>query len=436
MKRLVLVFTLALVVPKITFSWVKVYGGPEHGYGVQETADGGYIIAGYTQSFGEGGYDIWVLKTNSSGDTVRTRTYGGENSEQCYCIQPTADDSFIIVGMKDGDVWLLKVESNCDTLWTRTFHNEGYDWGQWVEQTSDGGYIIAGNSFEQPWLIKTNADGDSVWSKTYGMMLDKLYCVKQTSDGGYILTGMGYNGETTFDLWLLKTDALGNEQWNRKYGKQGFEQGYSVTQTTDNGYIVAGYGESQGGLLLKTNSQGDTIWTKEYLEGCNFCVQEAKDGGYIITGQGTTLIKTNESGNTLWSRKYIWTGQYVHETSDGGYIITGYDNFSGNLDLCLIKTDSLGDTTTIAITEQPDESPYTWEVVRAVGPEVVLRFSPSGSQGDCVAIFDVSGSKVDELDVPQTGGVVSWGEEHSPGVYFIVADINGNRQTQKVILVR
>jgi hypothetical protein len=197
--------------------------------------------------------------------------------------------------------------------------------------------------------------------------------VRQTSDGGYIITG-SHND----DVWLIKTDANGDDLWTKTYGDAGlFDCGYSVEQTTDSGYVLTGVtkrsnangGGTTGGMLwlIKTNAEGDTLWTKTYEGGhpnisdYGNSVQQTADGGYIMTGikdhggpgltsgSGFWLIKTNMLGDTIWTKTYGDRFQYdgghsVQQTTSGGYIITGIRGTDRGADVWLIKTNFGGDT--------------------------------------------------------------------------------------------
>ena len=147
--------------------WTKTYGGPgnDRGYSVQQTSDGGYIIAAKRDFSGGGGSHIYLLKTNAHGDTVWAKTYGDTGYSEGLSVQQTADGGYIIVGSTHSldvgrcDVYLVKTDPNGDTLWTRTYGGDGWDYGYSVQQTSDGRYIVAGctGSVSEGylvWLIK------------------------------------------------------------------------------------------------------------------------------------------------------------------------------------------------------------------------------------------------------------------------------------------
>lgn len=365
----------------------KAFGGTasDEGRSISQTTDGGYIIAGTTTSFGAGGRDVLVIKTNALGDTSWTRTYGDANgNEYGYCIQPTSDGGYIVSGSSQNffngeeDMYILKLKANGDTTWTRTYGGNGYEWGSQIQQTTDGGYIIVGqtpafSTTFQAYLVKINANGNILWTKTYAEGAIGT-SVQQTTDGGYIVTGeVGNVGAGSSEFYLLKTDASGNVTWAKAFGNSGFESGKVVRQTVDGGYIIAGTSEEALGplgpdmCLIKTNSAGDTLWTKLYggalIDEC-YDVVQTNDGGYLMCGKSFSfstngdydvyIVKVNSSGNVQWSKTYGASGTNKNEignsiakTADGGYIITGESLYSfgvGLRNLYVVKIDSLGNS--------------------------------------------------------------------------------------------
>jgi hypothetical protein len=355
--------------------WEKTFGGSkgDMGYSVQQTSDGGYIVAGYTFSSGAGSYDIWLIKTDADGNDIWNKTFGGSESDRGCSVQQTSDGGYIVAGVTASygagsyDIWLIKTDADGNDIWDKTFggseteHNIPYH--NHVQQTSDGGYIVAGSTKSygagefDAWLIKTDADGNDVWDKTFGGSDDDYaYSVQQTLDGGYIIAGTtksyGFGG--WFDAWLIKTDADGNDIWYKTFGASDTDYAYSVQQTPDSGYIIAGgtksYGEGDYNLwLIRTNADGNDIWDKTFNAGdynYGYSVQQTSDGGYIVTGKTSPhhsagdydvwLIKTDVYGNDIWDKTFdigdLDCGYSVQQTSDGGYIVAGYTGFYEGVD--------------------------------------------------------------------------------------------------------
>ena len=314
--------------------WNKTFGGYSFDYGlsVQQTMDGGYIVGG--NSTVETCADCWsndflLIKTDSHGEEEWTKTFGGDDEDKGLSVQQTTDGGYIITGITysfgngDMDIWLIKVDSQGEKEWDKTFGGSSEDQGTCVQQTIDGGYIIAGSKegrdgWADAWLIKTDSQGEEEWNRIFdssdGAYIASGKFVQQTIDGGYIITGgQYYSGFRGWDIWIIKTDSQGGEEWNRTFGGGGEDEGSSVQQTTDGGYIITGYTGSYGNglydaFLLKTDTQGAEEWTQTF-GGSDYdygnSVQQTTDGGYIITGQtgsygngarDVLLIKTDSQG--------------------------------------------------------------------------------------------------------------------------------------------
>jgi hypothetical protein len=438
-----MLIALTILIPVMAIAgWIRGYGSEfsETGYSVRQTTDGGYIIGGVVIAPDDAYSDLLLIKTDSLGDTMWTRVYGGSYSDVATCVQQTNDGGYIVTGHLSVYQWLLKIKPNGDTLWTRTY---GYGGANWVEQTTDGGFILTGRIEDAyMWILKTNKDGDTLWSKWYqwGWVTEVGNCIRQTRDGGYIVaTNMG----------LLKTDENGDSLWMKPWG------GRCVQQTSDEGYVLTAHaGPGQGDLWIgKTDADGDSLWVRLYggeEEEEGYCVEQTSDGGYIIVGETRSfgqgnydvwLLKTDANGDTLWTRTYGWErvdqAYSVQQTTDGGYVFTGntsmFDTSEWHFsDVWLVKTDSLG----YVGVEEPVTPPVThqveWQVVTSVGRTITLRYE-NHPQGFHASIYDASGKKCDECHSNLTSGTLKWGECYGPGVYFIRP--RGEGSTARVVII-
>jgi hypothetical protein len=358
---------------QITFE--RWYGGISYdsGLSVQQTKDGGYVITGTTCSYGAGNFDVYLIKTDSLGDTLWTKTYGGTQYEHGNSVKETTDGGYIITGVSSSyssgsvDVYLVKTDSLGDTLWTKNYGGNQWDEGYSVVQTTDGGYIAGGYtlSYGAGWydiyLLKTDSLGDTLWTRTYGDTLeDFCLAIHQTEEGNFIILGYtGSYGIGSYDVYLMKTDSLGDTLWTNTYGGIFDDYGLSIQPTTSGGYIIGGYTFSFGPgdcdfYLIKTDSLGDTLWTGTYggtNDDYGWSVSQTSDKGFIMTGYtysygaGSSdifLVKTDSLGNTLWTRTYGGTatevGSSIQNTTDEGNIIAGCtDSYGVNGDVYLIK---------------------------------------------------------------------------------------------------
>jgi len=365
---------------QVTFQ--KTFGGTntDYAYSVQQTKDEGYIIAGYTTSFGVGSRDAYLICTDVNGKTLWTKTYGESNTDYAWTVQQTNDDGFIFgahsgsFGIGSHDVYLVKSDLGGNVIWSRVYGGSNADGAYSLQQTTDGGFIIGAhvNSFgagqHDVYLIKINNSGDTLWTKTFGGPgEDRFRELHQTADGGFILVSETLSfGAGNSDVYLIKTDSIGNLLWTKTYGGSSSDYGYSVRQTLDGGYIIAGYTRSFGAegtdvYIIKTDSSGNLDWAKAYGGSSNdygYSIRQTTDGGYIVAGYTESfgeggdvyLIHIDADGDLIWSKTFGGSqtdhGWSVRQTVDGGFIIAGFTRSfgSGNEDVYLIKTDQLGNS--------------------------------------------------------------------------------------------
>jgi hypothetical protein len=447
--------------------WTRTYGTPsdDGAYSVHQTNDKGFIITGYTDIPGGGGYGMYLLKTDSLGDTLWSNIFGGPQGDFGRSVQQTTDGGYIIVGFTNSfgsgmrDVYLVKTDSLGNDIWERTFGGNLYDVAFCVVQTDDDGYIITGytysfgNGMADLYLIKTNSVGSPMWTQTYGKVYyDEGWSVCPTSDGGYIVTGdVGLADGSR--LWVIKTDSLGDLTWMKEYQHGDDSHGISVGITTDSCYIVTGYTYNPGNSstdiwLLKIDSLGDTIWTRMY-GGNNmdrgFSVRETPDGGFVIAGitwsygngyQDIYIVKTDSLGDTLWTRTYggpEYEGAYsIEVTDDGNYVVVGYTGSfgAGNNDIWLLKlAPDVG-------VEIPDDRKQRTEVRFTCSPNPFFTTTTITLQGVSVnrsigvseiEIYDVAGRVVREISLlpfsfylgATWDGCDEEGKMVAPGMYFL-----------------
>ena len=303
--------------------WNHSYGTSldDHAYSAVQTTDGGYALAGDFKA-GEGDGDFWLIRADTNGNTLWNKTYGTPNYQGATSIVQTPDGGFALSGWTDSpmgnpNAWLVKTDENGSLQWDRIYGGDYpyYDGSNSMILTADGGYALAGQSQSYGagydfWLVKTGSSGNMQWNKKYGgMNNDNASSIIATNDGGYALVGSTASfGAGSADFWLVKTDAEGNMEWNKTYGGMDVDQGHSLIQTIDGGYLLAGYTRSFGA------GNGDA-W----------------------------LVKTDTNGNVEWNQTYGGTGddraRSLIETRDGEYAFAGYtwSSGSGASDSWLVK---------------------------------------------------------------------------------------------------
>ena len=360
--------------------WTKTYGGQYDDVAFEciLTDDGGCLIGGFTQLEAEN-QDLHLIKTDIEGDTLWTKTYGGEFDDCAFSLFQTQDHRYIAAGIYsqsefNSDFWLLNLSETGDTLWTRTYGGEQDETCNSVIYTWDGGYILAGStkSFGAGdadfWLVKTNYFGDTLWTRTFGgESTDYCFDMIQSYDGGYLLTGKTISfGLIESDIWSIKTDSNGDSLWSMFYGGDEDESSNNILQTIDGGYLISGYSDSFGAGMtnfycIKTDMNGDSLWTNYYggtlIEVC-YSSDLTSDNGYVLSGitmsYGTGpynfwIVKTDDAGDTLWTKTVGGAGNDmsfdIKQTPDNGYLVAGStESFgTGGSDIYVVRLE--GDST-------------------------------------------------------------------------------------------
>jgi hypothetical protein len=402
----------------------KLFGGTgdDEAYGIQQTNDGGYIVAGYSTSSSNGdistanhgGMDCWIVKLDATGNIGWNKLIGGNMDDWANCIRQTTDGGYILAGYSYSsangnvtgtnhggiDAWIVKLDASGNIIWNKLLGGLNNDVLGNINQTSDGGYIVAGYSLSSAngdvtgvnhgvgtadyWILKLDASGNIVWNKLIGGNGDDVAQeVWQTNDGGYIVVGnsnSSASGNVTgtthgsADSWIVKLDATGNIIWNRLYGANGSDNLIAIRQTIDGGYIAGGwsYSSANGDVtgvnhgqsdywIVKLDATGNIIWNKLYggtqLDRLN-SMEQTLDGGYILAGSTYSpadgdvpatshggyeswILKLDAMGSISWNKLYGGSDQdfpnSIQQTSDGGYIVAGSSSSSYNGDVTSVN---------------------------------------------------------------------------------------------------
>jgi len=351
-----LIITLSnLTIAQPNIEWQKCLGGTGSDYAssIQQTTDGGYIVAGYsTSSNGDvtgnhGDYDMWIVKLTNTGSVTWQKCLGGLYDDYAVSIQQTTDGGYIVAGSSessDGDVtgnhgsndmWVVKLTSTGTVTWQKCLGGTGSDYASSIQQTTDGGYIVAGGSESSDgdvtgnhgsidmWVVKLTSTGTVTWQKCLGGLYDDhASSIQQTSDGGYIVAGgsnsfVGWGNHGNKDFLVFKLDSIGNKEWKKYLGGSSYDSARSIKQTSDGGYIVVGESRSNDGdvsgnngyrdmWIVKLTSWGGINWQKS-LGGSNsefvISVQQTSDGGYVVAGSSDSYdgdITSYHGSNDMW----------------------------------------------------------------------------------------------------------------------------------------
>ena len=470
--------SLVLISPALLFSpgsfsqnlFSKTYGGAGDDifHAGALTADSGYILTGLGKSYGDTSGNAFIIKTDRNGNMQFVKNYGGSKLDGGNALQQTNDGGYIIAGhtqsySNDCDGLVIKLDANGDSLWGRIFGNPDDDALSAVEQTTDGGFIFAGYSENYSarvidvYLIKTDQYGSIQWQKFIGGdSVQVATAIRQTGDGGFIIAGRTRRSGND-DVFLLRTDANGDSLWSNSFGGSNDDKAYGVQITTDGGFIIAGTTLSYGAgsvdyYLLKTDANGNLQWQRTFggsnADGASD-VKQTQDGGFIITGTAKSfgdtlndiyLVKTDASGNYQWGKKIGGNGDDASVSvllpPGGGYAVAGYTACFGNggYDGILVRTDSAGNNVT-GVGEVNDLSE---NVKLFPNPSNDLIQISAGSMGEAqLNITDVSGKKIRtfQTDLSQYKSCTIELYGLDPGIYFLSGEGATGRFVKKFIVI-
>jgi hypothetical protein len=287
------------------FLWSRSFGGAAHDgvYGMNSTADGGCVLAGYTGSSGSGSYDMYLVKLDAAGNTEWSKTYGASASDAAYSVEQTADGGYFLAGETytygtgHSEVYAVKTDASGGIAWERRWSETPSDFARYGRATTDGGYVLAGGTLPgdtvHALLLKVDASGEIEWRRTY--LPDRHgegYCVERTDDGGYIVGGREGLDLGRTDALVFRTDRLGYQVWSRDIHVRDWSFVSGILQMPDGGFILNGSTDSTGGslsdiFLAKLDPAGAKVWSRP-LGGIDddwaMASRLTSDGGIILAG--------------------------------------------------------------------------------------------------------------------------------------------------------
>ncbi|PJC61592.1 MAG: secretion protein, partial [Flavobacteriales bacterium CG_4_9_14_0_2_um_filter_32_27] len=494
-----------LTAQALTIEWQKSLGGSFDDYGksIQLTTDGGYIVAGQSASTNgdvtgnHGYYDYWVVKLSNTGAVEWQKSLGGSGDDRAYSIQQTTDGGYIVAGRSNstnGDVtgnhggddyWVVKLSSIGIIEWQISLGGSGSDGASSIQQTTDGGYIVVGTSNSTDgdvtgnhgigdyWVVKLSNTGTITWQKSLGGTGDDIaYSIQQTTDGGYVVAGYSnsIDGDITvnlggFDYWVVKLDGTGTITWQKSLGGNDWDIGRSIWQTTDGGYIITGQSNSANGdvtgnigfydyWVVKLSSTGTIVWEKSLggtgLDG-GISIQQTTDGGYIVAGFSTStdgditgnnglddywVVKLSSIGTIVWQKSLGGSGSdaatSIQQTTDGGYVVVGQSQSTdgdvtgnhGNDDYWVVKLSA-----TVAINEITAFNEFN-VYPNPTSNQITLKVN-ANLVGAIYTIYDNMGKSVMSGKINNEHTVIEL-DNLSNGIYLFSIGENG-KQTFKVI---
>jgi hypothetical protein len=473
MNRHLALFLLIVLTSTVTgqsITWEKMYSlhKKEVASSVAQTADGGYIVAGYTGS-GYDTSDMWILRLNPDGDTLWTRLFDYGKVDWALSVIKGNDSSYVIAGFTSPNsintgttMKVLDLNNEGDTVWTFTDDITGLLAND-VVQPSDGGYAILGCNYSD-WpdtlvIVKLRENGQEDWRKIYhGSSYGIIYQMKPTQDTGYILTGQIYcDSINGYDNFLMKVDRYGDTVWTKIFGSAYLDIAYAVEEDDEGNYLVVtaeDYGMNT--ILYIVSHDGNIIGTKTFGLGTGsylYSFSKTYDGGYVASGvagteftdHGLLIMKFNAHSDSLWTRifqkdQYAWSDD-IHQTVDGGYIVAGtvsYD-IGNSSDMWILKLDETG-----MVGIQSDIMPtLSGNVTISPNPftaSTVIRYSLDRPSFVRMIIYDSAGRQVDEPVCSFQAAGIHWlqwdaGGIHT-GLYYCFIMVNGRNIPTKMMIIR
>lgn len=383
MKKVFLILGLIVVVSFSTLysqRFCETFGGSgtDYGYDILATADGGFVVAGTTDSYGAGGIDFYIVKFDMFGNSEWNTTVGDFSNELAYGIAVATNGDYIITGETNslgtgGEMYVVRLNASGNLLWTRSIGGSGFDFAKEITPTSDNGCAIIGTTgsygqgSDDVYVVKLDSAGLLEWSVPIGTVdTEGGYGIQATSDGNIIIAGRcfpgGFGGAQIF---VTKYNYSGGTIWSKYFTSHDANDFFVPSDIVEanGGYIISGYcdtvfGTNKNSFLTKISTSGSHQWTRIIGIGGNdngYGMEKTNDGGFIISGNyygGTAnafVVKTDSSGVPIWYAKSTSPGNSysyaVTQLNNGSYISAGYtDAVDALADIFIIQIDSAGGT--------------------------------------------------------------------------------------------
>lgn len=387
-NKLKLFYTFLTIIACSSYAYGQQFqltiGGPssDTAYSIIQNSTGGYTIAGVTGSFGAGGVDFYIVELDHNGNLQWNKTVGGSGDDMAFSIIQTLDGGYAIAGETNSfgagsyDFYIVKLSNIGNLQWSRTIGGTNYDYAWSIVQTPDRGFAIAGstNSFgagsDDIYLVKLDSNGNLLWSRTVGGMNqdNAFYSIIYTADGGYIISGRSNSfGAGSYDMFIVKLDGAGMLQWSKTLGGVNDDHVSKIIQTKDGGYAVAGGTTSFGAgnydfYVAKLDSIGTLRWVRTIggtLSERAYSIIQTADSNYAVAGWTNSfgnggydifIVKLDGGGNLIWSRTVGAVNddyaRSITQTADGGLAVAGITSSfgAGNYDFFVVKLDQNANT--------------------------------------------------------------------------------------------
>ena len=439
------------------------------------------MICGTTSSYGAGQTDIYLLKIDTAGKFQWQNTIGGIDVENCFSIKQTSDSGFIICGYTNSfgaggyDAYLVKTDSIGNLQWQKTYGGSSWDFAYWAEQTNDGGYIVAGETFSfanngRSYLIKTDSNGDTLWTKTYGDTLRNWAKeVHQTADSGFVFAGSIQKNDSDQDFYLVKTNKLGDTLWTKTYGGSSNDSCNSMTICKDGGFLLGGGTEIAGNkedYFVKTDPSGNVVLSivDNLSKGTISRIRETIEGNYIMLVNGDGIIEKDidlyEWDTTImW---WTWGSSFggvkdeqaygLQQTADSGFVLVGYTSTFGvgPDNIFIAKTNSGGVynntiNSYVSVNELSETKENTLIYPNPFSEDLFLKIDRgffSGEKNFVFEISDVCGKKI--LSIEKNSSSYSSepiqieipSEKFTPGFYLASLQSGDKKIYRKLLFVK